>query len=347
MSDEPLLLRVEDLRSWFDTDDGIVKAVDGVSFEVQPGGTLGVVGESGCGKSVTALSVMQLLALPHGRVVDGRILYRRKDGGQVNIATLGPHSPEMRAIRGNEIAMIFQEPMSSLNPVFTVGEQISEAVQLHRGVDRQGGRERAIEMLRRVRIARPEQRVDEYPHQFSGGMRQRAMIAMGLCCDPHLLIADEPTTALDVTIGAQILNLMKDLQAELGMSIMIITHDLGVIGEMADRVIVMYAGKVVEGGSTYQIFYQPRHPYTQGLLSSIPQIGRRSRLTPIRGSVPSMHALPRGCTFEPRCPHAMDVCRREEPPTFGLGEGQSARCWLYRGEAVAETGTSGAGHRAE
>jgi oligopeptide/dipeptide ABC transporter ATP-binding protein len=337
------LLKVEDLRSWFDTDDGIVKAVDGVSFEVQSGGTLGVVGESGCGKSVTALSIMQLLARPRGRIVDGRIVYERKNGDEVNIATLEPYSPEMRAIRGNEIAMIFQEPMSSLNPVFTVGEQISEAVQLHQGVDRQAGRERAIEMLRRVRIARPEQRVDEYPHQFSGGMRQRAMIAMGLSCDPHLLIADEPTTALDVTIGAQILNLMKDLQAELGMSIMIITHDLGVIGEMADRVIVMYAGKVVESGSTYQIFYQPRHPYTQGLLSSIPQIGRRTRLTPITGSVPSMHALPRGCTFAPRCPHAMDVCTRQEPPELALGEAQTARCWLYKGEP--EAGTSGGGHR--
>ncbi len=344
MSDRALL-RVEGLRTWFDTDDGVVKAVDGVSFDVQPGGTLGVVGESGCGKSVTALSVMQLLARPRGRIVEGRLLYDCKDGTQVDIAALEPHSPEMRAIRGNEIAMIFQEPMSSLNPVFTVGEQIAEAVQLHQGLERQAARERAIEMLRRVRIARPEQRVDEYPHQFSGGMRQRAMIAMGLSCDPHLLIADEPTTALDVTIEAQILNLMKDLQAELGMSIMIITHDLGVIGEMADRVIVMYAGKVVEGGSTYQIFYRPRHPYTQGLLASIPQIGRRTRLTPITGSVPSMHALPAGCTFAPRCPQAMDVCRTDEPPVFAVGEAQTARCWLYRDEK--ETEGSGAGHRAK
>jgi oligopeptide/dipeptide ABC transporter ATP-binding protein len=342
MSDQALL-RVERLRTWFDTDDGVVKAVDGVSLDVQAGGTLGVVGESGCGKSVTALSIMQLVARPRGRIVEGRILYNRKAGGRVDIATLEPYSPEMRAIRGNEIAMIFQEPMSSLNPVFTIGEQIAEAVQLHQGADRRAARERAIEMLRRVRIARPEQRVDEYPHQFSGGMRQRAMIAMGLSCDPHLLIADEPTTALDVTIEAQILNLMKDLQAELGMSIMIITHDLGVIGEMADRVIVMYAGKVVESGSTYQIFYEPRHPYTQGLLASIPQIGRRKRLTPITGSVPSMHALPAGCTFAPRCPRAMNVCRSDEPPAFAVGEEQTARCWLYRGAEEREL--SGAGHR--
>jgi oligopeptide/dipeptide ABC transporter ATP-binding protein len=332
------LLKVLGLRTWFDTDDGVVKAVDGVSFEVPRGGTLGVVGESGCGKSVTALSIMQLVARPRGRIVDGSILYARKNGEQVNLALFEPHSPQMRAIRGNEIAMIFQEPMSSLNPVYTVGEQIAEAVQLHQGLDRAAAHERAAEMLRRVRIARPEQRVDEYPHQFSGGMRQRAMIAMGLSCDPSLLIADEPTTALDVTIEAQILNLMKDLQAELGMSIMIITHDLGVIGEMADRVIVMYAGKVVESGSTRAIFYTPRHPYTQGLLESIPQIGRRKRLTPIRGSVPSMHALPPGCRFAPRCPHAMEVCARREPPAVDVGDGQTASCWLHAADKGAAAG---------
>jgi oligopeptide/dipeptide ABC transporter ATP-binding protein len=226
--------------------------------------------------------------------------------------------------------MIFQEPMTSLNPVYTVGEQIIEAVQLHQGLEKAEAAERAVEMLARVGISNPGQRIKEYPHQFSGGMRQRAMIAMGLSCDPHLLIADEPTTALDVTIEAQILNLMKDLQQDMGMSIMIITHDLGVIGEMADRVIVMYLGKVVEHGSTYQIFYEPRHPYTQGLLSSIPQIGRRQRLKPIEGSVPSMHRLPTGCYFAPRCPRVMEICRTAEPPQYVVGEeGHTAKCWLY------------------
>ncbi len=337
---EPLL-RVENLKTYFDTDDGLIRAVDGVSFAVPRGGTLGVVGESGCGKSVTALSIMQLLPYPKGRIVDGRIPYYRRAGQVVDITTLAPQSPEMRAIRGNEIAMIFQEPMSSLNPVFTVGEQIIEAIVLHQGLDRAAARQRAVEMLAKVGISNPGQRVDEYPHQFSGGMRQRAMIAMGLSCDPHLLIADEPTTALDVTIEAQILSLIKDLQAELGMSLMIITHDLGVIGETADQVIVMYLGKIVERASTVQIFYEPRHPYTRGLLASIPQIGRKQRLTPIEGSVPSMHRLPAGCRFAPRCPHAMDVCRAEEPPVFRVGDEHEAACWLYRAEGAATKGASG------
>jgi oligopeptide/dipeptide ABC transporter ATP-binding protein len=318
-----------------------VKAVDGVSLAVEEGGTLGIVGESGCGKSVTALSVMQLLPRPKGRIVGGRILYTRKGGQTIDITSLDAAGDDMRHIRGNEIAMVFQEPMSSLNPVFTVGEQITEAVRLHTTDDPDAAAQRAMEMLDLVGIPNPRQRLEEYPHQFSGGMRQRVMIAMGLSCDPRLLIADEPTTALDVTIEAQILNLMLSLQKRLGMSIIIITHDLGVIGEMADNVIVMYAGKVIERGSTYQIFYEPLHPYTKGLLESIPQIGRRKRLTPIEGVVPSMHNLPRGCYFAPRCKYVMDVCRTEEPPSFAVTGDHGSKCWLYKDSPVAEPALSG------
>jgi oligopeptide/dipeptide ABC transporter ATP-binding protein len=319
---------VRGLKTQFETEEGLIRAVDGVDFDLYSGETLGIVGESGCGKSVTALSVMQLVQRPRGRIAGGRIeLYR--NGVATDIATLDPQGAGMRSIRGREIAMIFQEPMTSLNPIFKIGEQIMEAVMLHQGLDKARARARAIEMLGRVGLSSPAQQVDEYPHQLSGGMRQRVMIAMALSCDPGLLIADEPTTALDVTIEAQILELMKGLQRSYGMSIMMITHNLGVIGEMCQRVLVMYLGKVVEEGSTDDIFYQPQHPYTQGLLKSIPQIGLKQRLSPIRGSVPSLADLPRGCPFVPRCPQAMEICGREEPPMASVGSGHRARCWLH------------------
>jgi len=338
------LLRVNNLKTQFTTDDGQVRAVDDVSLSVDKGETLGIVGESGSGKSVTALSVMQLLPSKKGNIVGGEILFRTAEGETVDLAKLDPQSAKMRSLRGNEIAMVFQEPMTSLNPVFTIGQQIVEAVRLHEGLSKQAARDRALEMLTKVRIANPKQRLNEYPHQLSGGMRQRAMIAMALSCNPRLLIADEPTTALDVTIEAQILKLLRDLQADFGMSTVIITHDMGVIGEMADRVSVMYAGKVVETASTYEIFYEARHPYTVGLLNSIPQIGRSKRLTPIEGTVPNMLHLPHGCYFAPRCKQAMDICWAKEPPLFEVAPGHQSKCWLHEsaeqaakaGEAVAD-----------
>ena len=324
------LLEVDNLRTYFYTDEGVVRAVDGATFMVERGCTLGIVGESGCGKTITALSTLQLVPQPRGRIAGGRITYYRAGAKSIDITALHPHSRKMRGIRGNEIAMIFQEPMSSLNPVFSIGEQIMETVRLHQKVGQALARERAVEMLDRVGISAPEQRIYEYPHQFSGGMRQRAMIAMALSCDPSLLIADEPTTALDVTIEAQILELMKDLQKDLGMSIVIITHDLGVIGEMTSRVLVMYTGKVVEHASTDDIFYSARHPYTAGLLKSIPRIGKNKQLVPIRGSVPNMAALPAGCYFEPRCPQAMDICSKQEPGLYEAGAEHHVKCWLHK-----------------
>ncbi len=326
------LLQVKGLKTYFKTENGLIKAVDDVNFSIERGKTLGVVGESGCGKSVTSLSVMQLVPGPKGKIVGGKILYYINGQEKaVDITNLGPHSKEMRALRGNEISMIFQEPMTSLNPVYTVGSQIIEAVRLHQSVNKLEARERAIEMLRKVGIAAPEQRVDKYPYELSGGMRQRVMIAMALSCDPSLLIADEPTTALDVTIEAQILKVMRDLQKDFGMSIMFITHDLGVIGEVADNVIVMYTGKVVEQASTVDIFYDPKHPYTQGLLSSIPKIGEKKRLIPINGTVPNLLNLPQGCYFAPRCPHAMDICRQQEPDMYDTGSNNhQAKCWLRK-----------------
>ena len=332
------VLDITGLKTQFRTEQGIVRAVDGVSLSVPRGGTLGVVGESGCGKSVTALSVMQLLPRPKGRIVGGEVLYHRQDGTSVGITALDPHSDEMRAIRGNEIAMIFQEPMTSLNPVYTIGEQIMEAVRLHQTVGKAEAREIAIGVLGKVGIPAPEQLVDSYPHQFSGGMRQRAMIAIALSCYPGLLIADEPTTALDVTIQAQILALIKELQAELGMSLMIITHNLGVIGEMADQVAVMYMGKIVEEAPLAGLFDNPQHPYTQALFRSIPRIGRKDRLVPIIGSVPNPYRIPKGCSFAPRCAHAMGICSVEEPPVFALAEGHQAKCWLYRGQGRVDQG---------
>jgi peptide/nickel transport system ATP-binding protein len=311
------VLEVRDLVTEFRTDTGTVRAVDGVSFEIPARGTLGVVGESGSGKSVTALSIMRLI-VPPGRVASGHVSYRGKD-------LLAQTPAEMRAIRGNRIAMIFQEPMTSLNPVFTVGAQISEAVQLHQNVSAAKARVAAIAMLKLVGIPAPESRIDDYPHQLSGGMRQRVMIAMALACKPELLIADEPTTALDVTIQAQILELLKDLQRDLGMAILLITHDLGVVAETCDEVVVMYAGRVVERAATETLFAGPRHHYTAGLLRSVPGDGEKTRLVEIPGMVPALSELPVGCKFADRCPAVEQLCREEEPPLVQLGASR-VRC---------------------
>ncbi|MBA3461435.1 MAG: ABC transporter ATP-binding protein [Deltaproteobacteria bacterium] len=311
---EPVL-EILDLVTEFHTDAGTVRAVDGISFEIPARKTLGVVGESGSGKSVTALSVMRLIASPPGRIARGSIRYAGKD-----LMTLAP--AEMRKIRGNRIAMIFQEPMTSLNPVFTVGDQVGEAVRLHQKKSKAEARKIAIEMFKLVGIPSPEDRVDAYPHQLSGGMRQRVMIAMALACKPDLLIADEPTTALDVTIQAQILDLLKSLQTELGMSILLITHDLGVVAETCDEVVVMYAGRIVERAATATLFAAPRHHYTAGLLRSMPSYGsdvERTRLVEIKGMVPSLLNLPVGCKFVDRCPAAQELCRTDEPPLVQLG----------------------------
>jgi oligopeptide/dipeptide ABC transporter ATP-binding protein len=323
------ILKVENLRTYFHTDAGVARAVDGVSFEVNSGETLGIVGESGSGKSVTSLSVMRLIPRPPGVIESGsRILFRGSRGVEDLVAV---SEDRMRQIRGNDIAMIFQEPMTSLNPVFTVGEQIIESLRLHQGLNKRDARDRAIEMLALVGIPIPEQRVDEYPHQLSGGMRQRVMIAMALSCDPKLLIADEPTTALDVTIQAQILELLNRLQEELGMSIILITHDLGVIAETCDRVIVMYAGQVFEEGPVRDIFADPQNPYTEGLLKSIPRLGERiERLAVIPGVVPNPIAWPRGCRFHDRCPYRWEKTREEEPPLFEIGPGRKNKCWLAK-----------------
>jgi oligopeptide/dipeptide ABC transporter ATP-binding protein len=314
------LLAVDGLRTHFFTQDGVVKAVDGISFSIRHGETLGIVGESGCGKSITALSVMRLIERP-GRIVEGSIRLGDRD-------LLALSDEEMRDVRGNAISMIFQEPMTSLNPVYTCGDQISEAISLHEGIPRKQATEQAIQMLGQVGIPDPKRRASEYPHQLSGGMRQRVMIAMALSTNPELLIADEPTTALDVTIQAQILELMKTLRERNRMAIMLITHDLGVIAEMADDVVVMYAGKVVEAAEVTTIFERPHHPYSQGLLASIPRMGeRRLRLEVIQGTVPNPLNLPPGCLFKRRCPHAMPVCETA-PPLQEIGPGHVSRCWL-------------------
>jgi peptide/nickel transport system ATP-binding protein len=317
---EPLL-RLEELKTHFFTDDGVVRAVDGVTYELGERETLAVVGESGSGKSVTALSILRLIAEPPGRIVGGRILFKGR-----NLATLS--SAEMRKIRGKEISMIFQEPMTSLNPVYTCGEQIIEALVLHERIDRKAARARAVAMLQLVGIPVPDQRVDEYPHQMSGGMRQRVMIAMALACRPAILIADEPTTALDVTIQAQILELLKRLQSELGMAVLLITHDLGVVAETADRVAVMYAGQVVEYCEVESAFRRTLHPYTAGLLASLPRLGdKRATLRVIPGNVPNPARFPSGCRFHPRCPVAEDRCRNQEPPVLTFDGSHQTRCW--------------------
>jgi peptide/nickel transport system ATP-binding protein len=334
----PTLLSVRDLKTYFMQDEGTVKAVDGVSFDLYPGATLGIVGESGCGKSVTARSILGIVDRP-GRIVDGEIRFRRQTGAGaaardlvVDLAKLPPNGPEIRAIRGAEIALIFQEPMSSFSPVHTVGNQIAEAIMLHQQVDRRQARVRTIEMLRRVGVSSPEQRVDQLSNQLSGGLRQRAMIAMALSCHPTLLIADEPTTALDVTTQTQILELMRQLQREDGMAIMLITHDLGVVAEMATDVAVMYLGRVVEQAPVDEIFHTARHPYTQALLRSIPRMRSRSRerLNPIAGAVPHPYDRPSGCPFHPRCPQFMvGRCDAEEPTLRPVGDQHTVSCFLY------------------
>jgi oligopeptide/dipeptide ABC transporter ATP-binding protein len=320
----PDLLQVKNLKTSFFTPEGEVRAIDGVSFEIGEGKTLGLVGESGCGKSVTSLSIMRLIPSPPGKIVGGEIFYRGRDLLKLN-------NEEMRKIRGNEISMIFQEPMTSLNPVFTVGNQIGEAIKLHQGLGKRETRQKTIDMLRLVKIADPESRVDSYPHQLSGGMRQRVMIAMALSCNPSLLIADEPTTALDVTIQAQILELMKELQQKIGgMALLLITHDLGVVAEQADDVAIMYAGKIVERSRARRIFNHPFHPYTVGLLNSLPGIGeqKKKRLDAIPGVVPSPLNLPSGCRFRDRCPRAQDVCAQAEPPLEEKEPGHTAACYF-------------------
>jgi oligopeptide/dipeptide ABC transporter ATP-binding protein len=331
-----LLLEVKDLRTYFYLDEGVAKAVDGTSFQVMRGQTVGILGESGCGKSVTALSIMRIVQ-PPGRIVGGQILYYRAPKGKsdgveaIDLVQLNSYGEEMRSIRGGEIAMVFQEPMTSLDPMYTISDQIVEAIVLHQGVDKRTAKELAVEMLDRVRMPQPRQVADRYPHQLSGGMRQRAMIAMALSCNPSLLIADEPTTALDVTTEAQILTLMRELQEDLGMAIIYITHHLGVIAEMAKYVVVMYMGKVVEQGNVDTIFYDAHHPYTQALLRSIPKIGRRSRvrLESIEGMVPDPYNIPPGCTFHTRCrSYKPGVCDLEEPRLVDIGDGHLVSCLL-------------------
>ena len=326
------LLEVDGLGTWFYTRQGIVKAVDGVDFQVDAGETLAIVGESGCGKSMTALSLMRLIPSPPGRIVSGAIKLGGRDLLKIS-------EEEMRAVRGNEISMIFQEPMTSLNPVMTIGKQISEALILHRDMDRKAALKRAVEMLDLVRIPEPAQRAKEYPHQLSGGMRQRAMIAMALACNPKVLIADEPTTALDVTIQAQILELIVDLQREFSAAVILITHDLGVVAETARRVIVMYAGRKVEEATVGELFSNPLHPYTVGLLASIPRLDlmrgqtdrSQERLQEIPGIVPPLFDLPAGCAFAPRCQLADDLCRRERPAYEEKQSGHWAACWHTNG----------------
>ncbi|OGP75318.1 MAG: peptide ABC transporter ATP-binding protein [Deltaproteobacteria bacterium RBG_16_49_23] len=318
------LLDVRSLSTHFFTEDGVVKAVEDVSFEIFEGEILSLVGESGCGKSVTGLSLLRLIPTPPGKIASGEIFF---DGRNL----LKLEEKEMEKVRGNDISMIFQEPMTSLNPVFTIGDQIMEAIQLHQNPDKKEARKKAIEMLDRVKIPSPEARIDSYPHQLSGGMRQRAMIAMALSCQPKLLIADEPTTALDVTIQAQVLRLMREIQREMRMAVMLITHDLGVVAEIADRVAVMYAGRIVEYGPIETIFGEMRHPYTRGLLESIPQLeDKRKRLNAIPGQVPNPMDLPMGCKFHPRCYLMIEDCKKEEPPLFQVNDNHFSRCIRWK-----------------
>jgi peptide/nickel transport system ATP-binding protein len=319
------LLRVENLKTSFFTDDGEIPAVDGVNFHVNQGEVLGVVGESGCGKSVTSLSIMGLVPSPPGKIVDGKILYKEEDLTKAS-------EKRMREIRGNDIAMIFQEPMTSLNPVFTIGDQLTEAIKIHNKISKKEANKRAIEIMQMVGLPRAEELLKEYPHQLSGGMRQRVMIAMAMVCDPQVLIADEPTTALDVTIQAQILKLMKKLNTELNTAVLLITHDLGVVAETCERVVVMYSGKVVEEGSVEEIFKNPQHPYTRGLISSVPDMrSKKQRLYSIPGNVPKPGSIKVGCRFAARCEHAFDRCLIETPELYETSTGHCTRCFLYDG----------------
>lgn len=332
MSDN--ILSIKDLKTYFFTDNGVIKSVDGVNIDLKRGSTLGIVGESGSGKSVTALSLMHLLYGTQGKIVNGEIILDGED--IVNIS-----EKEKRNLRGNKIAMIFQEPMTSLNPVLKIGDQIMEGLIQHLKVSKAEAKKRTIDMLKKTGISRAETLINDYPFQLSGGMRQRIMIAMALVCNPKILIADEPTTALDVTIQAQILDLMRKLKAEIGTSIIFITHDLGVVAEMCDDVVVMYCGRVVESGNVISIFKSPRHPYTQGLLNSIPRLGENAeRLDSIPGNVPNPKYMPAGCKFEPRCKMAMPICKEKEPLFYDVGENHKSKCWLcdkkYGGEVNEE-----------
>jgi len=326
-----VILSVQELRTYFSTDEGIVKAVDGISFDLHKGETLGIVGESGSGKSVTNLSVMKLIPSPPGKIVSGEILL---DGRSV----LSMSVQELRDLRGGRVSMIFQDPMTSLNPFLRVSTQLLETIRLHQGLSKRDARLKAVEMLRMVGIPNPEKRVDAYPHQFSGGMRQRVMIAMALSCNPEILIADEPTTALDVTIQAQILELVKELTVRLNTAVILITHDLGVVSGMCDRIVVMYAGRVVERAATDDLFADPKHPYTQGLIRSVPRLDRstKERLFSIPGTPPSLIDIPECCPFHPRCPHAMDICRRKYPGEKDFGNGHRVSCWLFSGADAAQ-----------
>ncbi len=317
-----ILLQVRDLKTYFYTDAGVVKAVDGVSYDLKEGETLGLVGESGCGKSVSALSILRLIANPPGKIVGGEIFFEGKDLLKIS-------EKEIRNIRGNHIAMIFQEPMTSLNPVLTIGLQIGEALELHRNMNKKEAREEILRLLRMVEIPDPERRIGDYPHQFSGGMRQRVMIAMALSCNPKLLIADEPTTAVDVTIQAQLLEVVKELTSRLGTAVMLITHNLGVVARHVNRMAVMYAGRIVEQGPAAEVYAHPRHPYTIGLLASVPRLDRprKERLVPIEGQPPNLIHLPPGCSFVPRCSHRMEICSKERPELRPVGDGHFTACW--------------------
>jgi oligopeptide/dipeptide ABC transporter ATP-binding protein len=329
--DSPLL-EVRDLKTYFDTDAGVSRAVDGVSFSLNRGKTLAIVGESGCGKTVTALSILRLIPEPPGRIAGGQIRFDGRD-------LLALSSKEIRAVRGGDIAMIFQEPATSLNPVFTVGNQIAEAIRLHRDVPRNRVRQEVLQALKDVQMSEPQRRIDQYPHEMSGGMKQRAMIAMALSCNPRLLIADEPTTAVDVTIQAEILALLRHTQEQFGMALLLITHDLGVVAEMADEVIVMYAGRVVERAPVIELFARPRHPYTQGLFASLPRIDQKGHhLTAIEGTVPSPTHFPEGCRFRPRCPLAVARCH-EDPPLEEKSPGHLAACWVAETSLATTTPT--------
>ncbi|GIQ69685.1 dipeptide/oligopeptide/nickel ABC transporter ATP-binding protein [Xylanibacillus composti] len=322
MAKQEALLEVRDLRTYFHTESGTTRSVDGVSLKIKPGEVLGIVGESGCGKSVTSFSIMGLVEAP-GKIEGGEILFEDKDLTKLS-------KKQLKHIQGNAISMIFQEPLTSLNPLLSVGFQIAENITLHQTVDKKTAKAKSIEMLRKVGIPRPEEVYRAYPHELSGGMRQRVMIAIALSCNPKLLIADEPTTALDVTIQAQILKLMMDLRSELNTSIMIITHDLGVVAEIADRVVVMYAGQVVEEGDVFQLFQSPAHPYTLGLMNSTPKIDEWNEvLESIPGTVPVASNMPIGCRFHPRCPYAMEKCVKQEPPLAQINAGANVRCWLH------------------
>ncbi|MBP7263030.1 MAG: ABC transporter ATP-binding protein [Spirochaetia bacterium] len=323
MTDD-VILQVKDLKAYFKLDEGLLKAVDGVSFDLRKGETLGIVGESGSGKSVTNLAIMKLIPTPPGRIAGGQVIFDGKDLIPMN-------DNEIRQIRGNKISMIFQDPMTSLNPFLRISTQMVETIVLHQGLDKKAAKEKAIEMLKLAGIPAPENRIDQYPHQFSGGMRQRVMIAMALSCNPEILIADEPTTALDVTIQAQILELINELSQRLGTAVILITHSLGVVAGMCDNICVMYAGRVVEKGSADEIFADPKHPYTVGLIKSVPRLDKenKQRLYSIPGQPPNVINLPECCPFFPRCDRAMDICKSKYPPVAELGNGRTVSCWLY------------------